>query len=93
MREIKNIAIAGAGTMGYSMAQAFAKFGYGVKLYDLFPAALEKAKHLIAINQSAVVEAGNLTAEESEALCARITFTADLNDLADTDFLVEAILE
>ena len=43
MREIKNIAIAGAGTMGYSMAQAFAKFGYPVKLYDLFPAALEKA--------------------------------------------------
>ena len=93
MREIKNIAIAGAGTMGYSMAQAFAKFGYPVKLYDLFPAALEKAKHLIAINQSAEVEAGNLTAEESAALCARITFTADLNDLADTDFLVEAILE
>ncbi len=93
MREIKNIAIAGAGTMGYSMAQAFAKFGYGVKLYDLFPAALEKAKHLIAINQSAEVEAGNLTAEESAALCSRITFTAEMNDLADTDFLVEAILE
>ena len=93
MREIKNIAIAGAGTMGYSMAQAFAKFGYPVKLYDLFPAALDKAKHLIAINQSAEVEAGNLTAEESQALCSRIAFTADLNDLADTDFLVEAILE
>ena len=53
MKEIRNIAIAGAGTMGYSLAQAFAKFGYPVKLYDLFPAALEKAKKLIAINQSA----------------------------------------
>ena len=93
MKEIRNISVAGAGTMGYSLAQAFAKFGYPVKLYDLFPAALEKAKKLIAINQSAEVEAGNLTAEESEALCARISFTADLNDLADTDFLVEAILE
>ena len=54
---------------------------------------MDKAKHLIAINQSAEVEAGNLTAEESEALCSRITFTAELKDLADTDFLVEAILE
>ena len=49
MKKINHIAIAGAGTMGYSMAQAFAKFGYPVMLYDLFPAALEKAKHLIAI--------------------------------------------
>ena len=68
MKEIRNISIAGAGTMGYSLAQAFAKFGYPVKLYDLFPAALEKAKKLIAINQSAEVEAGELTAEESAAL-------------------------
>ena len=93
MKEIRNIAIAGAGTMGYSLAQAFAKFGYPVKLYDLFPAALEKAKKLIAINQSAEVEAGELTAEESDALQQRITFTDKLEDLADTDFLVEAILE
>jgi len=63
MREIKKIAIAGAGTMGSSMAQAFAKFGYDVKLYDLFPAALEKAQRWIQINQQAEVDAGNLTAE------------------------------
>ena len=93
MKEIRNISIAGAGTMGYSLAQAFAKFGYPVKLYDLFPAALEKAKKLIAINQSAEVEAGELTAEESAALQQRIVFTDKLEDLADTDFLVEAILE
>ena len=28
MREIRNVAIAGAGTMGASLAQAFAKYGY-----------------------------------------------------------------
>ncbi len=93
MRQIKNIAIAGAGTMGSSMAQAFAKFGYDVKLYDLFPAALEKAQRWIAINQQAEVDAGNLTAEESTALLSRITFVDKLEELADTDFLVEAILE
>ena len=93
MREIKNIAIAGAGTMGSSMAQAFAKFGYDVKLYDLFPAALEKAQRWIQINQQAEVDAGNLTEDESRELLSHISFTGELSDLADTDFLVEAILE
>ena len=93
MKDIKIVAIAGAGTMGSSMAQAFAKFGYPVKLYDLFPAALEKAKHLMEINQNTEVNAGNISQEDSVALQARITFTADMNDLADADFLVEAIAE
>ena len=93
MREIKRIAIAGAGTMGASIAQAFAKFSYGVKLYDVFPAALEKAKQMITWNQQSEVAAGNLTEAESTVLQDRISFTADPRDLADTDFLVEAILE
>ena len=93
MREIKVVTIAGAGTMGSSMAQAFAKFGFQVKLYDVFPAALVKAKGLIEINQTAEVEAGNLTKEESEALKNRITFVEDPAQLNDTDFMVEAILE
>ncbi len=93
MKEIKKISIAGAGTMGSSMAQAFAKYGYPVKLYDLFPAALEKAKTLLEINQQAQVDAGDLTPEESAALKERISFVEDINELRDTDFLVEAILE
>ena len=79
--------------MGSSMAQAFAKCGYPVKVYDAFPAALEKAKHLLKLNQESEVKAGNLTEEESAALQNRIMFVEDLNDLADTDFLVEAIVE
>ena len=55
MREIKRIVIAGAGTMGSSMAQTFAKHGYDVTLYDVFPAALEKAKSLIELNVRAKV--------------------------------------
>ena len=88
MKEIKMVAIAGAGTMGSSMAQAFAKFGYPVKLYDLFPAALEKAKHLMEINQAAEVKAGNISEEESKKLQERITFTAYMNDLSYADLLV-----
>ena len=47
MREIKKIAIAGAGTMGASMAETFAKFGYEVVCYDIFEAALEKVQKFL----------------------------------------------
>lgn len=41
---IENIVIAGAGTMGYSMAQIFARYNYHVTIYDLKEEALETAK-------------------------------------------------
>jgi len=93
MKVIKNIVIAGAGTMGSSMGQTFAKYGYDVVLYDVFPAALEKAEKLIRLNQETEVSQGVVTQEESEALLKRIIYT-DAKDCFETaDFVVEAILE
>lgn len=93
MRELNNISIAGAGTMGASMAEAFAKFEYPVMLYDVFPDALEKAKKLISINHETEVENGIMTRQESKEILGRITYTSDTRDLANTDFMVEAIVE
>lgn len=92
-RTIKNIFIAGAGTMGCSMAQAFAKCGYSVTLYDIFPAALDRAKLLIAINQEGEVGTGNLTQEASDALVERIGYTGNIRDITAADYVVEAVLE
>ncbi|MBQ1514291.1 MAG: NAD-binding protein, partial [Lachnospiraceae bacterium] len=39
----ENIVIAGAGTMGYSMARIFARRGYRVTVYDVAERALENA--------------------------------------------------
>lgn len=93
MKEIKKIGIAGAGTMGSSMGQTFARFGYEVVLYDIFPAALDKAKDLIALNQKTEVSSGNVSQAESDALQKRIHYTGDLHDFHDVDFVVEAVLE
>ena len=93
MREIKTVAIAGAGTMGASMAETFAKFGYDVISYDIFEAALERAEKLISINQETEREHGLVSAEESEALMKRIRYTTNVQDLEAADFVVEAVLE
>lgn len=92
-KEIKSVFIAGAGTMGCSMGQAFAKYGYDVTLYDIFDTALERAKSIININQQTEVANGNISKEDSNALTERIHFTGDINEFKDADFVVEAVLE
>ena len=93
MREIKRIVIAGAGTMGSSMAQTFAKHGYDVTLYDVFPAALEKAKGLIELNQKTEIAENIVTEEQSKAMLERISYTGDVEEFRKADFVVEAIVE
>ncbi|MBR7149229.1 MAG: 3-hydroxyacyl-CoA dehydrogenase family protein, partial [Firmicutes bacterium] len=93
MREIKRIVIAGAGTMGSSMAQTFAKHGYDVTLYDVFPAALEKAKGLIELNQKTEIAEQIVTEEQSKAMLEHIEYTADVEEFRKADFVVEAIIE
>ena len=48
MKEIQNVTIVGAGTMGHSLAQVFAQSGYRVRLNDVQEEILSKARGLIA---------------------------------------------
>ena len=91
--EIKKIGIAGAGIMGASMSQIFAKYGYDVTVYDAFEQALEKGKELVKINQTAAVEAGEATREEADRIISSLKFTSDINDLKDSDIVIESIIE
>ena len=54
MSTIQYVSIAGAGTMGASLAQTFALFGYDVTVYDIFETSLEKAKRLVDLNQEKI---------------------------------------
>lgn len=93
MKKIRRVGIAGAGTMGASMAETFAKYGYEVILYDLFPEALKKSEQIISLNQQTEISTKLVSKAESEKLMQRIEFTPFLNDLKDVDFLIEAIIE
>lgn len=90
--EIKQIAVAGAGTMGAGIAQVFAQSGYTVKLYDVNAAQLDKAKTEIDKNLQGAVAKGKLTEEEKKATHSRLSYTANVNDLV-ADLVIEAIVE
>jgi 3-hydroxyacyl-CoA dehydrogenase len=91
--EIKRLVIAGAGLMGASMAQIFAKYDYKVTLYDIFEAGIEKGKELIRINQAASIAEGDLTEQESEHIRANISYSMDLECFRSADYVIEAIVE
>ena len=90
--EIKSIFIVGAGTMGNGIAQVAATSGYTVTCMDVFPAALEKAKAVIAKSTAKLLEKGTITAEQ-KANADKIAFVSDMSTMKDADLVIEAATE
>lgn len=91
--EVSDVVVAGAGTMGASLAQIFAQRGLRVTLWNRSPDGLDRARALIESNQAALVGAGRLSAGESAALLGRITAGTDEACFAGADFIIESIAE
>ncbi|WP_195200744.1 3-hydroxyacyl-CoA dehydrogenase family protein [Faecalispora jeddahensis] len=91
--QIQKVVMAGAGTMGTSMAQIFAAHGYDTVLYNHREATLEKARRMIELNQEALVLSGELSQAESDAVKARIQLTSDESCFQNCDVVVESIVE
>lgn len=91
--EIDSIGVAGAGTMGSSIAQIFAIHGYEVTVYDINNQSLEKAKVFIEESFKNMIENEMISKEKSEGAKERITYTQSLEKLAECDFISESIIE
>lgn len=92
--EIKRIAVVGAGLMGHGIAQEFALHGYEVSLQSLPAETLDKALQDIHDNLQRLVKMGAVTAEQAEAVPARIRTSPVLEDMvADADVVIEAVYE
>ena len=91
--QIQKVVMAGAGTMGTSMAQIFAAHGYDTVLYNHREATLEKARRMIELNQEALVLSGELSQAESDAVKVRIQLTSDESCFQHCDVVVESIVE
>ncbi|ONI37928.1 3-hydroxybutyryl-CoA dehydrogenase [Candidatus Epulonipiscium fishelsonii] len=90
---MKKVAVIGSGTMGLDIAQVFAKKGYSVIVRDISEEIIQKAKERLEKGLDKLVAKGKMTGEDKTSLVNNITFTTDLNLLADTDLVVEAAVE
>ncbi|MCB1486446.1 MAG: 3-hydroxybutyryl-CoA dehydrogenase [Bauldia sp.] len=91
--KIEQVGVIGAGTMGSGIAQAFAVAGFPVVLQDLTSDALDRARSGIAKSLGKLADKGVITREASEAAIGRIVPTTAMEDMADCDLIVEAIVE
>jgi 3-hydroxyacyl-CoA dehydrogenase/enoyl-CoA hydratase/3-hydroxybutyryl-CoA epimerase len=89
----EKVAVLGAGMMGAGIAYVCARGGMEVVLKDISLEAAEKGKgYSVRLVEKTVARRG-ATREQAEKTLARITPTADLNDLAGCDLVIEAVFE
>ncbi len=90
---IKKIGVLGAGLMGSGIAQVAAASGYEVILVEVSEELVNKGLNGIEKSLVKFAEKGSITVEQKDATWARLRGTTKLEDLADADIIIEAIIE
>lgn len=90
---METIVIAGAGTMGASMALSFARFGFQVHLYDISEESLIRGRELIESSVQVLVSAKLLSATQVQGILDLVILTTDIQVFAKGDVVIESIVE
>jgi 3-hydroxyacyl-CoA dehydrogenase/enoyl-CoA hydratase/3-hydroxybutyryl-CoA epimerase len=88
--DVKKLGILGAGVMGAGIAFAAAKVGIEVVLKDLSQENAERGK---AYATTACEKSRRIDEAQAKDILSRIHPTADVNDLAGCDLVIEAVFE
>ena len=92
-REIKSVAVIGAGTMGGGISMNFLNAGIPVKILEMKQEALDKGIAVIEKNYQAQVKKGKLKEDKFQQRMALLSSTLNYADLADADLVIEAVFE
>ncbi|MGZ2361362.1 3-hydroxyacyl-CoA dehydrogenase NAD-binding domain-containing protein [Streptomyces sp. 372A] len=92
-RQVRKVAVLGAGMMGAGIAYSCAKAGIDVVLKDVSAEAAAKGKAYSEKLLDKALSRGRTTEAKRDELLARITPTAEAADLAGCDAVIEAVFE
>lgn len=92
-QSLMKIAIIGSGTMGSGIAQVAATSGCTVKIYDTNEQALQKSKQSLEVTLSKLVEKAKIDENEKNRIQNAISYVNTLQELADSNLVIEAIIE
>jgi 3-hydroxyacyl-CoA dehydrogenase len=92
-RDIKSIAVIGAGTMGGGISMNFLNAGIPVKMLEMKQEALDRGIATIRKNYESQVKKGKLKQDKYEQRMALLTTTLSYDDLKDADMVIEAVFE
>jgi 3-hydroxybutyryl-CoA dehydrogenase len=90
---IERVGVVGVGQMGSGIAEVCARAGLDVIVADENAEGLKRGRDRIAVSLKRAAKAGKLSEADAEAALGRIRFTEDLQDFADRQLAVEAVVE
>jgi 3-hydroxyacyl-CoA dehydrogenase len=92
-RDVSQVAIIGAGTMGGGIAMNFLNAGIPVKMLEMKQEALDRGIATIRKNYEAQVTKGKLKSDVYDKRMALLTTTLSYDDIAQADLVIEAVFE
>jgi 3-hydroxyacyl-CoA dehydrogenase len=92
-RDIKSIAVIGAGTMGGGIAMNFLNAGIAVTMLEMKQEALDRGLATIRKNYESQVKKGKLKQAKYEERMALLSTTLSYDDLGEADMVIEAVFE
>lgn len=94
MKQLRVVAVLGAGTMGRGIAHVAALAGYETRLFDVSAPALEQARRSIERNMEKGVARGKVAAEEASAALGSLGEHTVLDAaVTGADLVIEAVPE
>lgn len=90
---IREVGVVGCGIMGAGIAQICAAHGYRVRVTESEPERLEQGLATIKRRLSRQVERGRLSRERHDRTLARLKGVETLSGFADSDLVIEAVIE
>jgi 3-hydroxybutyryl-CoA dehydrogenase len=91
--KISKVGILGAGLMGSGIAEICAKSGYETLVREVSEELARKGVSRIEGSLARAVDKGKLTAADRDSARGKIRTTTRLEDMADRDVVIEAIVE
>ncbi len=90
---IEKVGVAGCGLMGSGIAEVAARAGKDVRVREIDEAQVEAGRGRIEKSLGRAVKREKITAEERDEVLGRISFTTEVEALADRDLVIEAVVE
>ena len=91
--EIKKVGVLGCGLMGSGIAQTAAAAGFETIVREVSDELCQRGFGGIEKSLAKFAEKGTITADQQQEIRGRLKGTTSLEDLADCDVVVEAIIE
>jgi 3-hydroxybutyryl-CoA dehydrogenase len=92
-RPVNKVGVVGSGTMATGIIEVFIKSGYDTLYVARSPEKVAAVRAALERSLTKAVQRGKLTEEAQAAALARVSGTTSLDDLAEVDLVVEAVVE